>query len=759
MSRLRRFLLVVPILGLALGPALRAEDPPKAPAQDPRLTLERVFGGPPVTAPLPDWSWRPGHCQLVRVASREKRDLLLAHDPTSGAETTLLDLTTLESLVPGAAGAGERGLGRGGPARLLWTEDGRALGALVKGERVWVEVAGGARRRLTEGGAKRSDVQVAPGGAHISYEAENHLWVVPTAGGPPAIVLRCDDPDVLRGTLDWLYPEELGIEHASWWSPDGTQLVVLELDEREVPRYPVPDSLDAAAPSEPMRYPYAGQKNPKAALLVVGLQGGAERAPVRLDLGTPAPEYVARVAWLPDAARIVVVTLDRAQRTLTVRSCDPATGAGTTLYTQQDAAWIDPPPTPRFLSPREMLCRRNSSGAEIWTRTFLDAAGTAVLGGIQDLTPVEIVAHDLMLARDTTSPSSDGAQLAEILVEGSTSGSRRRGLWGRGACRLADVLAEGNDSVDVTLDATSAWALVRRSTTPSPTVLELRRVADGALVRTLGDTRTPAYDALDLPVVEEGETDLGEGTRALWRLFKPREIAADARVPMILSVYGGPGSRTVEDRFGGGATWTALLVQRGFAVLQVDGRGTGGQGPQYERLLRGRLGDVDWAGLPQVIADVARARPWIDAGRVGIWGWSYGGSMACDALTRRPDVFRCGVAVAPVTDWRLYDTIYTERYMGLPDQEKAAYDATSSVERAKTAAFKGCPCRLLLLHGLADDNVHPVNTLRLVEALLAAEKTDFSWHLYANRGHGLGGATRDVHRRALEWFERHLLGR
>ncbi len=748
--------LLLLLLGLAYGPMLRADDPPQAQALDSRLTLERVFGGPPVTAPLPDWSWRPGHSQLVRVVTREKRDLLLAHDPTSGAETTLLDLTEFEALVPGAAGAGERGLGRGGPARLLWTEDGRALCALVKGERVWVDLAGPARRRLTAGGAKRSDVQVAPGGGHISYEADGHLWAVPTVEGPPAIVLRGGDPDVLRGTLDWLYPEELGIEHASWWSPDGKHLVVLELDEREVPRYPVPDSLDPATPSESMRYPYAGQTNPKAALLVVSVAGAVERAPVRLDLGTPAPEYVARVAWMPDAARIVVLTLDRAQRTLVARSCDPATGAGTTLFTQQDRAWIDPPPTPRFLAPREMLCRRNSIGAEVWTWAHLDPAGTAVVDGIQDETPVDLVAHDLLHAHMGRPPGPLGAGLGEILVEGAVPGERRRGLWGRNVGRLTEVLAEGRDSLDVALDATSSWALVRRSTTATPTVLELRRVADGALVRTLGDARTPAYDALDLPAVEEGETDLGEGARALWRLFKPRQIAPGTRLPMILSVYGGPGSRTVEDRFGGGATWTALLVQRGFAVLQVDGRGTGGQGPAHERLLRGRLADVDWAGLPQAIADVARARPWIDPARVGIWGWSYGGSLACDALTRRPDVFRCGVAVAPVTDWRLYDTIYTERYMGLPDQEKAAYDATSSVERAKTAAFKGCPCRLLLLHGLADDNVHPVNTLRLVEALLAAEKTEFSWHLYANRGHGLGGAGRDVHRRALEWFERHL---
>jgi dipeptidyl-peptidase-4 len=395
------------------------------------------------------------------------------------------------------------------------------------------------------------------------------------------------------------------------------------------------------------------------------------------------------------------------------------------------------------------LWRSSTAGVERWWLVTLDATRTAA---------VRIALTDEgLVVGDVLHVDEEGGS---ALLAAHPPGARRRELWrvgwGKGVARER-LLADVAQDLDVDVDDTGRYLLVRRSGVHAPPMLEVRDALGGAVVRTLGDGRSKAFEALALPEVEEGTTDLGDA-RALWRLFKPRGLAAGARVPLVLSVYGGPGSRTVEDRFGGGFPWTTLLVHRGFAVLQVDGRGTGGQGAAHECLLRGRLGDVDHAGLPKVIADLAAARPWIDATRVGIWGWSYGGAMACDALTRRPDVFRCGVAVAPVTDWRLYDTIYTERYMGLPAEATSNYDATSAIAMAGAKERRGSPCRLLLLHGLADDNVHPVNTLRLVEALLAAERMDFDWHLYADRGHGLGNAQRDVHRRALAWFERHLKG-
>jgi dipeptidyl-peptidase 4 len=735
--------------------------PPPAATLDPALSIERVFGGAPIHAALPDWSWRPGHPELVRVVATKEREELVALSPENGNQRALLDLKSLEALVP-ERGPGEEGIGRGGPARLVWTPDGKAVCVLVKGERVWVDLATNARRRLTKGGPKRSDVQVSPDGKHLLYASKNPLysssdgdrdggqrglWAVATqTPSEPRLMTTGGDVghDVLEGALDWLYPEELGLDHAAWWSPDSQWIAHLVLDETDVPRHRVLDLVGVPDQSDSMWYPRAGEKNPEAGVRVVPVAGPAAGM-CWLDLGDPAPEYVVRVAWTPDSARVLVVTLDRAQRTLRLRSCNPGVGTGTTLFEEHDDAWIDPPPAPRFVDARTFLWR---SAKGRWLRYRLSKDGDAVLEEPSAFTPEGFVCGDL-LCRKVGYATGEVAGV-EILMEGAIAGTRRDGIWRVVPGGVpAGWLAPSDGSLGASLDDSGSFALVRRSTVLRPPVLEVRRVADGALVRTLGDANTPAYEALDLPEIEEGAIP-SDGGSILWRLWKPRALAPGRRYPVVVTVYGGPGSRTVEDRFGSGPYFPALLVQRGFLVLQVDGRGTGGQGPDFERKVVGRLGMLELVDQARAVKALA-ARPYVDGGRVGIFGWSYGGTMVVNALTRAPDVFRAGVAVAPVTDWRLYDTIYTERYMGLPATNEAGYDTTSAVKNV--AAFRG---GLLLMHGLADDNVHPQNTLRLVEALLAAKKEGFDWRLYPNRGHGIGGASRDVFGRVLEWFERTL---
>jgi dipeptidyl-peptidase-4 len=740
-------LLLLP-LGL-LGSEASAGDAPAAPASKPQFPLERVIGGPPFHGDMPDWSWRPGHAELVRTRTREKRRELVALDPASGVERVLLDLTALAEVVGANRGSGEDGIGRGGPRELVWSEDGKAVCVLANDERVWVELEAGARRVLTRGGARRSDVQVSPDGKRISYAAGNDLWLVPVAEGAAPRIVKGTDPEVLNGVPDWVYPEELDLQHASWWAPDGARLAFLRLDQRGVRRYEVLEALEGRDAARRMWYPRAGEKNPVASLWVVGAEGAGD--PVRLDLGTPAHEYVVRVGWTPDAARLLVVTLDRAQRRLRVRSQDPATGAGTTLFEREDRAWIDPPPAPEFIAPREFVWRDDHDGVRRWWLVALSPDATSVAGAISEVTPDGFVAGELLHV-EASSPRAGraGGTLHEVVVAGQRVGERRPTVWRRtGAGEFAPWLADVAQAVRAELSHDGALALVRRSSALVPPVLEVRRVADGAVVRTLGDAANEAFRALTLPRVEEGELAV-EGGKVLWRLWLPREASAGVRRPLVVTVYGGPGSRTVEDRFGGDLYWNALLVERGFAVLEADGRGTGGQGPAFERSVVGRLGVLELDDQVAAVKAVA-AHPEVDGSRVGIFGWSYGGTMAANALVRRSDVFRAGVAVAPVTDWALYDTIYTERYMGRPQDNVAGYKAASVIEHAG-----GLGGHLLLLHGLADDNVHPHNTLQLVEALLKQRKTTFTWQLYANRGHGIENAGPDVHRRALEWLETHL---
>ncbi|MCP5068032.1 MAG: S9 family peptidase, partial [bacterium] len=240
------------------------------------------------------------------------------------------------------------------------------------------------------------------------------------------------------------------------------------------------------------------------------------------------------------------------------------------------------------------------------------------------------------------------------------------------------------------------------------------------------------------------------------RLWKPADLEAqraadpDRKWPLIVHVYAGPGSRMVRDNWGRGPLLPTLLNQRGFLVAEIDGRGSGAQGARFTRAVYGRLGVRELED--QVLGvETLTKRGYVDKARVGIWGWSYGGTMASYALVRRSDVFQAGVAVAPVTDWRLYDSIYTERYMGLPADNKSGYVETAATSHAKT--MNG---HLLLMHGLGDDNVHAQNTVQLSEALIKAKKTNFDVMLYPRRGHGIGGASVDVFTRLVEHFEKHL---
>ncbi|MFV1959681.1 MAG: alpha/beta hydrolase family protein, partial [Planctomycetota bacterium] len=259
------------------------------------------------------------------------------------------------------------------------------------------------------------------------------------------------------------------------------------------------------------------------------------------------------------------------------------------------------------------------------------------------------------------------------------------------------------------------------------------------------------FGRLRLPVFETGLLETGDGPIP-WRLWKAAASPSADPLPLLVRVYGGPGSRLVEDRWDGGVLFDALLVARGWQVLEADGRGTRGFGARRVRAVRGRLGLGEVEDQARVVRHLAR-RPDVDGRRVGILGWSFGGTLACLALTRHGDVFRAGVAIAPVTDWRLYDTIYTERYLGLPQVDPAAYRATAATTHAG-----GLDGWLLLVHGTADENVHVENTERLAAALEAAGKPSFEVMRVPGRRHGLGGARRKVFRRVLAFLDEHLAG-
>jgi dipeptidyl-peptidase-4 len=297
------------------------------------------------------------------------------------------------------------------------------------------------------------------------------------------------------------------------------------------------------------------------------------------------------------------------------------------------------------------------------------------------------------------------------------------------------------------------WLVDTASRATQPPTTTLRR-PDGTEVRVLARQTTPAHEALGLEPPEWFTVRAADGVELSAVLWRPPAFDPARKHPILVQVYGGPGSSTVRDAWrGSGSYFASLLAREGFCVLSVDGRGTGGRGKAFEAAVHRRLGTPELPDQVAAVREVAR-RPGLDGERVGIWGWSYGGTMACLAMTRAPDVFRAGVAVAPVTDWALYDSIYTERYMDRPEENPDGYRDAAAVRWAKD--LRGA---LLLVHGLSDDNVHVANTLRMGEALLA-HRRPFDQMLYPRRGHGIEGTAEhlDAYRRILDHFHRHLGG-
>jgi dipeptidyl-peptidase-4 len=337
-----------------------------------------------------------------------------------------------------------------------------------------------------------------------------------------------------------------------------------------------------------------------------------------------------------------------------------------------------------------------------------------------------------------------------VLATGTRHGALRArvyesGIGGPEGATEAAFQPDASYSVGLEVDPSGTWGIVTYSNACTPPRRELRRLADGEVVRSLSDARTAEAEGRELAVPEWGTLDFPEGP-VDYCLWKPARLDPGTARPLIVQVYGGPGSRMVRDTWGG-IVFASYFTARGYLVLHADGRGSGGRGAARERTVHGRLGILELEDQARAVRALA-ARPYVDGGRVGITGWSYGGTLTCLALTRKSDLFKAGVAVAPVTDWRLYDTIYTERYMGLPAANGDGYAETAATQHAGT--MNG---RLLLLHGTGDDNVHAQNTLQLVNALLQAGKSDFEVMLYPRRGHGLGDVRLDVYRRMAAVFD------
>jgi len=592
----------------------------------------------------------------------------------------------------------------------------------------------------------------SPDGRRVGYVREFNLYVEDLATGRITQLTRDGSRTTINGTFDWVYEEELDLRDGWRWSPDGRWIAYWQLDASGVRDFALIDNTDSLYSFvNPVQYPKAGETNSAGRVGVVSALGGVTRW--MAVPGDPRQNYIARMEWAPPvgaaasagagaagaapaaaaSAELVIEHLNRLQNTATVLFANARTGAVRTLFTERDSAWVDVVDDLTFVNGgRDLVWLSERSG---WNHVYLVSRETG------ELRPLTSGQWDVLGFQGVDEAGGHVYYIA------SPDDPTRRYLYrarldGTGAPqRISPADARGSHRYDIAPNY--RFAIHTFSTSDTPPVTDLVDLQAGHVVlRTLVDNAQlrARVAALRRSPREFFQVDIGDGVRLNAYVMKPPDFDATRRYPVFFTVYGGPGSQTVTDGWGGtGALWHTMLTQRGYVVMSVDNRGTGARGRAFKKIVYGQMGVIETRDQAAAARAIWRMYPWVDSTRVGIWGWSYGGFMALNTILQFPDVYRTAIAVAPVTHWKFYDTIYTERYNGLPRDNAAGYDRGSPLTYA--ANLRG---NLLIVHGTGDDNVHYQNTETMVNALVAANRP-FQLMTYPNRNHGISGGSTTRH--------------
>ena len=622
-----------------------------------------------------------------------------------------------------------------------WSPDGRLLIIFTNSQRVWrantrgdywvLDLDSGALRKI--GGAKRDARQMfakfSPDSSRVAYVMNNDLFMHDLRNDVVTQLTHDGSDTIINGTFDWVYEEELGLRDGFRWSPDATQIAFWQLDQSLVRKFTLANNTDQLYPVlTEIPYPKAGEVNSAARLGVISA-GGGETVWVELP-GSPRNSYIARMEWAANSTQLVVQHLNRRQNENTVFMADARSGEVREVLVETDEAWVDVRNDLRWLDGGNAFTW--VSERDGWRRVYrMSRNGRSAA----PLTPAGADILGIVRVDETTG----------WLYYLATPDPTQRFLY---RTRLApggsDPIGESLtpiDGGDHTYDIAPGgrWAFHTWSAFSIPPQVELVSLPEHASVRMLVDNTTvrQRIQELDLPPVEFFRVELDA-----WALYPP-DFDPARKYPVLFFVYGEPAGQTVLDRWGGSQMlWHRYIAQLGYLVVSVDNRGTPApRGRDWRKIVYGEVGTLASQDQADAVRQIIATRPYVDAARIGIWGWSGGGSMTLNAMFRYPEIYSVGMSVAPVPDQRYYDTIYQERYMGTPQGNPDGYRKGSPITHAH-----GLQGSLLIVHGTGDDNVHYQGTEALINRLVSAGK-QFSMMAYPNRTHGIyegAGTTRHL---------------
>ena len=745
-------------IGLAVSIVIAAIAAVRAQQADPSAALDqqidRIFRDKAYEAPrfgparwLPDGT---AYAIVERASGSPGGSEIVRYDAATGARVVVVPSSRLvPSGAPGAA-----------PLEIedyAWSADGRRLLIFTNTKRVWrdntrgdywvLDVASGSLRRIG-GGSPESSLMFAkfsPDGSRVAYVRANNIHVEDLADGRTVALTRDGSETTINGTSDWVYEEELSLRDGFRWSPDGRRIAYWQFDSAGVGVFSLIDNTSELYPIiTRIPYPKVGTTNSAVRIGVVPADGGETRW-MQVS-GDPRNTYLARMEWIDNAA-LAMQQLNRLQNRNDLLRADAETGAVTRLFRDESKAWVYVVDQMRWTGNGEALLWQSERDG--WEHVYRvpRAGGDATLLTRFDADVPEVLGTD------------EAAGWLYFIASPSNATQRylfRSKLDGSGTPeRVTPADQPGTHDYDLAPGGRFAFHTWSRFDQPPVTdVVELpahralRRLTDpAALASKLSDALKPPVEFL--------RVDVGGGVVLDGWMLKPSSFDPGRKYPVLVYVYGEPAGQTVLDRWIGDLRlFFRALAGAGYVVVSFDNRGTPApKGAAWRKIVYGAVGVLSSDEQAAAIRAFVARHPFADPERIGIWGWSGGGTNTLNAMFRYPDIYKVGVAIAPVPDQRLYDTIYQERYMGLPQENAEGYRTGSAINFAE-----GLTGRLLLIHGTGDDNVHYQGTERLVDRLIELGKP-FDLMVYPNRTHSINegpGTSPHLYKLIARYFLEHL---
>ncbi|MFT5666552.1 MAG: dipeptidyl-peptidase-4 [Vicingaceae bacterium] len=569
---------------------------------------------------------------------------------------------------------------------------------------------------------KQMYADFSPSGNKVAYVVKNNLYFKDFSNGKVTqVTIDGEYNKIINGASDWVYEEELELSKAFQWSADGNKLAYYRFDETAVKQWNM-KMYDGLYPSDAQfKYPKAGEENAKVQVKIYNL---TDSKTVNVNLGTEY-EYIPSIEWTKDPNTLAVISSNRHQSEVKVNLIDAITGNGKTVHTEKSDTYIEMPFDVHFTKDKEhfIILSEKSGFRHLYLHKIDGRLKNQITTGDWPVTSYYGMNEKKGIAYFQ---SAETSPMNRDVYSVNLDGSNKKRLTKK----------EGTNRAD--FSNSFAYFINYHTTANTPNYVSLHNSA-GNTIRVLKDNQKLNQTLVEYEIGAKTFFKITTSKNVelnAW-MIKPPNFDESKKYPVFLTIYGGPGSQTVTNSWGSSNYfWHQMLAQKGYIVISVDNRGTGARGVDFKKVTYKQLGKYETEDQIEA-AKYFATLPYVDASRIGVQGWSYGGYMSSLCLLKGAEYFKAAIAVAPVTNWRFYDSIYTERYMQTPQENEDGYDDNSPINHVEK--LKG---KYLLVHGMADDNVHLQNTSEMISALVDADK-QFDLFVYPNKNHGIyGGNTR-----------------